>query len=383
MINATETPSALILETAKRLAEGIASRADQADREGRLPAQDIEDLKGSGYMHMVVPRELGGLGLPLVDCAAAHLELSKGSASTGIVAAMTVQIFGDQREQRTWSDYDFERFSADLLEGALFNSAASEPKLGSPSRGGFYATTAQLTEDGWRINGHKQWITGGQHLTHILVKLSIEGDGATILVPAGTPGLDWHETWGDSLSLRASDSDDLYLRDVVVPEENLLLRGTAKKGPNAWFPAILATVYLGAALAARDALIEYALERVPTALGKPIATLPKIQRQIGEIDARLAAARSLLMDAARQWDPKQRKHTYPGIVRAKQFATTTAAEVTQQVMRVAGAGAISKDLPLERYFRDAQAGEMHPPSGDTAYEMVGTYALSSYANGHG
>jgi alkylation response protein AidB-like acyl-CoA dehydrogenase len=99
------------------------------------------------------------------------------------------------------------------------------------------------------------------------------------------PGIEWVETWGDSLSLRASDSHDVYFKDVVVPADYLIQRGAtpAQSVPSAWFPMVMSSVYLGTAIAARNAVIQYALERVPSALGKPIATLPKIQRQIGEM----------------------------------------------------------------------------------------------------
>jgi alkylation response protein AidB-like acyl-CoA dehydrogenase len=117
--------------------------------------------------------------------------------------------------------------------------------------------------------------------------------------------------------------------------------------------------------------VQFALERVPLALGKPIATLPKIQREIGEIDASLMAARALLFEVAENWDQR----TYGRVAAAKQFATRIAADVTDQAIRVAGAQSLTKGLPLERYFRDTRAGTMSPPSGDTAYEAVGREAL--------
>ncbi|MGF1504646.1 MAG: acyl-CoA dehydrogenase family protein, partial [Anaerolineae bacterium] len=221
-----------IMATARSLADAVASRAAEADRQGAMPPEDASDLMESGFLRMVVPAEYGGLDLPMADCIAAHLELAKASASTALVAGMTIQFFGYEREQRSWPQAMYARLCRAVAEGALINSVASEPNMGSPSRGAFYETNAVLTDDGWLINGHKQWITGGRHLTHMLVKLSIGEEDATILVPADAKGLDWHETWCESLSLRASNSHDLYLNDVLVPEENLVTRGTVpKKGP--------------------------------------------------------------------------------------------------------------------------------------------------------
>jgi alkylation response protein AidB-like acyl-CoA dehydrogenase len=213
----------------------------------------------------------------------------------------------------------------------------------------------------------------------------LDDQPALLLVRGGADGLLWDETWRDALSLRASDSHDLHLREVYVPPENLIDCGApAEKPPEAWFPLLVTCVYLGAALAARDAVIRYALERVPTALGKPIATLPKIQRQIGEIDVALQAAQTLLLAAARDWhgSADQRRALLPRLTAAKYLAAETAAAVTDKAMRIAGGASIGGGLPLARYFRDTRAGLMHPPAGDTALEIVGAGAVEAFRQAH-
>lgn len=370
------------LDVARQLAQDIATRADEADKLGKLPAEDVQALKESGYLTLSVPREYGGQGLSMRDCLAAHLELAQGSASTALVAGMQMHIFGHAREAHKWPEEWFERFCRSAVdERALFNSVASEPTLGSPSRGGLFETCAEEADDGWVINGHKTWTTGGQHLTHMLVSLMVEDDPAIMLVLQDTPGVQWVETWGDNaLSLRASDSHDVYFVDVHVPQEHLILRKATDPLPNTWFPMVVASVYLGTAMAARNALIKYALERVPTALGKPIATLPKIQRQIGEIDVALQAARALLLEVAGEWTGHDHHPQLPRIIAAKHVATETAIDVTDLALRAAGGSSITRALPLERYFRDVRAGLMHPPSGDTALEIVGKSAVEQTQN---
>jgi alkylation response protein AidB-like acyl-CoA dehydrogenase len=130
-------------------------------------------------------------------------------------------------------------------------------------------------------------------------------------------------------------------------------------------------VYLGTALAARDAVVRYALERVPKALGKSISHLPKIQRMIGEIDTALMAARALMLEVADETNPLLAR-----VAAAKQFAVETAITTTDHCIRIAGAAGVSPALPLERYMRDARAGNMHPPNGDTAYEAIGQGAIA-------
>jgi alkylation response protein AidB-like acyl-CoA dehydrogenase len=358
------------IDIAKALAAEVAARADEADRLGKMPSQDVEALKRSGYQSFTVPKRFGGPELSVRTCVEAQLELAKASGSTGLVAGMTMQVVGNARDLGQWSDSDWERLGDAACRGGLINSVASERDMGSPSRGGLFQTTAVLGNSGYVVNGHKTWTTGGRHLTHMLVRVTLDGAVAVLLIEGDRDGISWENTWEDALSLRASDSHDLTLDQVTVPTGNLIVQNATTLRPM-WFPMVLAATYLGVATAARDRLVQFALERVPLALGKPIATLPKIQREIGEIDASLMAARALLFEVAENWDQR----TYGRVAAAKQFATRIAADVTDQAIRVAGAQSLTKGLPLERYFRDTRAGTMSPPSGDTAYEAVGREAL--------
>jgi alkylation response protein AidB-like acyl-CoA dehydrogenase len=385
MMHVSTTPP---LDLAKHLAQEFMTRADEADTLGQLPAEDVQALQESGYLGLSVPKAYGGQELTLNDCLAAHLELAQGSASTAMVAGMPLHIFGYMREVRVWSDKVFERLGRASTNGGLINNVASEPLLGSPSRGGLPATTASPNPDGggWVINGQKTWSTGGRHLTHMLVTARLDDKPALLLVLQDTPGVEWVETWSDSLSLRASDSHDVFFKNVVVPSDHLIQQGAGQTSlpPSAWFPMVMSTVYLGAAIAARNAIITYALERAPTALGKPIATLPKIQRQIGEIDLTLQAAKALLFEVAGQWTGA-REHwqgLYPRVVAAKVQVIEAANEVTEKALRVAGGMSITKALPLERHFRDVRAGSMQPPSGDTALEIIGRHAIEQVKSQH-
>lgn len=367
-------------ELAQYLADDFALRADEADAQGKLPAEDIQLIKETGYLSLCIPKEYGGQGLPLRDCLAAHLKLAQGSGSTAMVAAMTVHMFGHASEVRRWPEKTFAWFCQEIVENqAIFNSVASEPEMGSPSRGGLPASSAESQAEGWLVNGHKTWTTGGSHLTHMLVRVRIEDDPAVVLITQDMPGITWQDTWSTALCLRASESHDVIFENVIVPPKNLIERGRTPgpASPSAWFPLIMASVYLGSAIAARDALIKFALERVPTALGKPIASLPKIQRQIGEIDMALQAAQALLLKAAGEWTGTEsdRAGQFPKVVAAKQYAIDVANTVTDQALHIAGGQGITKALPLERYFRDVRAGRMQPPSGDTALEIIGRHAI--------
>ena len=257
----------------------------------------------------------------------------------------------------------------------LVNSLASEPEIGSPSRGRIFATTVERSADSFVLNGRKTWSTGGTHLTHMIVGAMLEDEPTNVLVESHREGIEVLETWDDALSLRATDNHDVFFRDVCVPVDNLAARADAPQRFQPWAPMLFSTPYLGAGLAARDAVIRYALERVPKALGKSISTLPKIQRQIGEVDVQLMAARALLLEVADDEDPPPAR-----VAAAKQYAVEVANSATEQCVRIAGAAGLSRCLPLERFFRDARAGHMHPPNSDTAYETVGKGAIKLFSD---
>ncbi len=373
----TDTSPMDVLTLARDLAAGVHERAAEADQSRRLPRDDIEALARSGYLGLSVPREHGGWEASLATCVAAQLELARGSAATALVATMTVHLLGHEREVGSWSKDNFRALAQAAVAGELINSAASEPAMGSPSRGGLPASRAVRDGDRFVIDGHKTWVTGGAHLSHLIVQLRLEERAVQVWVPADSAGVRWEETWGEGLSLRASDSHDLYLEGVRVPASRLLTRPNPTRAPSVWFPLMVAANYLGPALAAREAVIRYARERIPTALGRPIATLPGIQRQIGEIDFPLQAAETFLLATAEAWsgDQADREAFLPRAAAAKHLAIETALEATDRALRIAGAAGLDPALPLERYFRDVRAGLMHPPSGDLALELVGRAAL--------
>jgi alkylation response protein AidB-like acyl-CoA dehydrogenase len=362
-------------DLAKELAQNFATRAAEADKKGELPREDIEDLKDSGYLGLPVPKALGGRGASLQECVAAQLELAQGSGSTALVAVMTLHLMGYARETQPWTTTFYEHMCGEVAKGALINAVASEPRLGSPSRGGLPDSFAEPRDDTLVINGHKTWVTGGKHLDHLLVKVRLNDEAVNVWIPGTTPGLRWENTWADSLSLRASDSHDLYLENVIVLAQNIIETSQTKAAPNIWFPMLIAATYLGVAFAARHEAIQYAKERVPTALGKAIATLPTIQRQIGEIDLALQTARVFLLQTASEWSGHNPELFLPKAVAAKHVAIETALQVTDKALRLVGATGLSKDLGIERYFRDVRAGLMHPPSSEAGLELLGRAAL--------
>lgn len=378
------------LATADDLAARFAERAPQHDRDASFPFENFADLRAAGFQLLTVPQEFGGWGATLSEAVRVIERLAQGDGSTALVFDMHVHVLGSLSESHAWNEETFARFYRLIVaEGAIINSCATEPELGSPSRGGLPATRAAWNGDGWRITGHKTFASGSPVLTHALIPSVIDNAPADtvglFLVPMDRPGLRIEPTW-DVMGMRSTGSHDLLLHDVPVAPDELVQRrepGVADAGPNsggAWFGLTVAGVYLGVASAARDVAVRFAQERKPTALkGAPIATLPSIQQLIGSLEAKLLTARSLLYTIADAWSghPDQRSELMPQIGLCKVIATTHAVEATDLALRVVGGQSMSRKLPLERLFRDVRAGLFHPPTEDVAYGNVGKYLLAS------
>ncbi|NWG22731.1 MAG: acyl-CoA/acyl-ACP dehydrogenase [Chloroflexi bacterium] len=369
---------------ADELAGRAASRAAIHDRDGTFPFDTFRDLHDSGYLALTVPEEYGGRGANPLELALAQERLARGDGSVALAATMHLMHVGMLAQARTWPAMLFERLCREIVaEGALINAAASEPGLGSPSRGGLPSTMAVRTENGWRINGRKSWTSLAPALRYFNVLAALHDDGqpprrANFLVPAGTPGLRIEETW-DNLGMRATASHDIVLENVHLPHDALLpgeSERSAAVDPRGW-AVVTAAVYTGIAAAARDFAVAYARSRQPGGMAGPIAELQTVQHRIAEIELLLFQSRSVLYGTAEAWQAYPERHDAIAwqLAAVKHIATNNAIKVTDLALRVVGSAGLARTLPLERYFRDVRAGLGHPPMDDAALTQIGRAAL--------
>jgi len=376
------------LAQADDLAARFAARAAEHDRTGAFPHANIADLRAAGWPALPVPTAHGGAGAGLGDLVRLVERLAAGDGSTALAFTMHLQTIGSAADGRGWAEARFaEVCHAVVTSGALVNACASEPELGSPSRGGLPKTVARRSGSVWAITGRKTFASLAPVLDYLVIPAALEGEAGAIgrfLVPRGE-GVRVVETW-DAMGMRATGSHDVVLEDVNVHEDDLLYRQSAaapdphQSNANAWFTLTVTSVYLGVAAAAHDAALRYAHERVPTALGRPIATVEAIQRRLGRAELDLRVARAYLYQVADDWDraagDADRRSALGGdIVGAKLHATNAAIAVVEEAMRVAGGAAMRRGWALERCYRDVRAGIYHPPSDDQGLALLGRLAL--------
>ncbi|GGM30303.1 acyl-CoA dehydrogenase family protein [Micromonospora yangpuensis] len=371
------------LEAARRLAPRFAARAAGHDRDGTFPVADFADLREAGLFGLMVPVELGGSGATFAEYAAVAAELARGNGATALVFNMHASVTGalgavDEDLAEALGVPDEALAARDALlraaaEGAWYAVAMSE--RGAGARLSQLSTEYQPVDGGWQLKGSKTFCSGAGHADGYLVAARSAADPSVVsqfLVPATGDGLRVEPTW-DSMGMRATSSHDLHL-DVTVPADRLLggVEGLAlviaQLMPH-WLVASYAAVYTGVARAAVEAAAAHLNAR-------DLAGLPAVRARLGRADAAVAAASLAVAEAARRVDEAPGDaETNRWVWRAKLLAGTTAAEVAASMVEAAGTSATRRGHPLERLYRDARCGSLHPATSDVCADWLGIAAL--------
>ncbi|MGH2468128.1 MAG: acyl-CoA dehydrogenase family protein [Candidatus Limnocylindrales bacterium] len=384
------------------LAEGLGrlQGLGRGPADGSFSPEVPRALAAAGLQRLVVPLGHGGLGAGLRETALvlAALGALDGSAALGL--AMHCQIIGGalQASAGRWP----LPLLRELLDGCATGggwaggavaeeragSAAVEERAGEPERGARLDTTAVPAADGtYRLDGQKPWVTWLPSLHRLLVMAAVEQGTGLFLVDPTTPGVEIEGRF-ESLSLRGSGSGQLGLRDVAVPADRLVScrprgrpdpRGPA---PQAWFGLVVAATYLGVGEGGRAAVAAFAGGRRPSDAPRGIGAIPSVAVRLGRLDAALRVARLVVLETARRWDATPagdaaaREALLDDVALAKVTATNAAVTATDEALRVCGGPGLVEG-PLERAFRDARAGLIHPPLDDICYQSFARRLLGA------
>lgn len=365
----------------------IAGRdAERIDRSGEFPQAALRGLHEAGVYRAILAD--GPQRLTLSDVSRIVQAVSQGDPSAGLILVNTLHALEKQKAQRSWPEPLWAELVAAAEHGPVHvNSARAEPDLGAPARGGLPATTARRTADGWAIDGRKSYVTGSRHLDYQLVWAKTDEPTTRVghlIVPrvqGGRPtaGLEVVETW-DHLGLRGSATHDVVYSGVEVPADHFIEipfvdgRYVDPVGRGGASSLLHAVIYVGVARAALSAFARFAHERVPGALGRPIAETERIQTVAGEIEGLIVTAEELihsLTPRAEDGDAEAIKRTQI----AKPIIAAHAIEAVQTAVAALGNPALSRSNPLERHLRDVLCARVHPPQVDAARLAVGRRVL--------
>ncbi len=376
-----------------QLTARFAATAADHDRYGSFPHDNFAALQRHGLIALVAPTAVGGGGASLGTARRVIAAVARGEPATALILTMTyLQHNAIARADSRWPRHLRERVLQDAAQhGALMNSLRVEPALGSPARGGLPDTIARRDDEGWTIDGHKLYTTGIEGLGWLSVWGRTDEDEprvGTFLVPRDAPGVRVIESW-DHLGLRASGSHEVVFENVRIPLDHAVdLRAPADWAPDAgsqtdidghatqqaWMVVMLGSLYDAVAQSAADWLAGFLNERAPGSLGAPLASLPRVQEQVGEIRALLRSNRVLLDHAAAEVDAGRAPSAVDsGLL--KFTVTRDAVRAVEIALQLCGNHGLNRRNPLERHYRDVLCSRIHTPQNDAILVAAGKAAL--------
>ena len=362
----------------------LAKTAALHDRFGSFPLENFALLRRHGVIGLQAARDLCDDPLDLMQARRVIAAVARGEPSTALVLVMTWLFSLEIARNPNWPAQLRDRVLHDIAaNGALANSLRVEPALGTPARGGVPETTARRVPGGWSVSGHKLYSTGIPALAWLGVwgrTDDAEPLVGNFLIPGNAPGVRIVETW-DQLGMRASGSHDAIFEDVFIPHDHAVdIRAPdawqVSWGPEylIWMSVLLGALYDAVARNARDWLVQFALDRHPSNLGAALATLPRYQEKIGEIDAMLYT-NTILLDRASIAAIGELSAVECNFV--KRNVTNNAISVAQLALALIGNPGLSRANPLERHYRDTLSGRVHSPQEDVILTAAGKAAFAA------
>ncbi len=348
----------------KRFADNeVRPNAVEYDVEERFPHDIVEKAAEMGLTGTTIPIEYGGAGYGAVDSVLIAEEMF--AADPGIALSVLATSFGTEAIQEYGTDEQKERFLEPVAMGeAISGAAISEPDTGSDVSS--VSTRAEKDGDEWVINGTKMWITNGSvgDFFVTLCKTDPDADGryngfSQIVIESDRDGFSSEKITG-KMGIRASDTAELVLDDVRVPEENLI--GTEGAGfyqQMQFFDATrtgVAAQGVGIAKGAAERALEYAQEREQ--FGRPIGDFQAIQHKLAEMHTDTEAARNLTYKSAWEVDAGGAPNTTLASM-AKEFASRIAVEVANEAVQIHGGAGYVNDFDVERFYRDAKITQIY------------------------
>jgi alkylation response protein AidB-like acyl-CoA dehydrogenase len=372
----------------RRVTDALAANAERYDRSAEFPWDSIQIIHEAGLLAYGIAPEFGGVVEPTItDTVRIGQAIGHGDASVALLATMTIAQHLVNGESHVWPEELYRRVVADSAEGpVLLNAIRAEPELGAPARGGLPKTKVRRSDNGWIVSGHKAYGTGSEGLAYHLVWAATEDDEPLqghVIVPGDDPGIEIIKTW-DHLGMRATSTHDVVYHDIEVPFENfkgepmvpgsLTGGGTRRQGTLMGIALSVTAMYVGVARAAQEFFNQFAHERVPSALGKPIAQTERIQSVAGEIEAQLMQAEEILYGLARRIDEGD-PVALSRAPFAKLLATRNAVTAVETAVAALGNPALTNHHPLQRHLRDVLCCRIHPPQDDMALIVLGKRTL--------
>lgn len=341
-------------------ANEIRPHARDWDRDQHLPDEVIAKMAEIGLLGVLTETEYGGAGLGYLANSIVMEEIARQCGATALflaahngLATAHIRLAANPEQKK--------KYLPRLATGEIIGSwGLTEPGCGSDAAA--MSTRAVKDGDGWRITGHKQFITNGTRAS-IFVVTAITDPAAgprgisAFLVEKDAPGFSvGHKE--DKMGMRASDTVTLNFENVYAGPETLC--GKLGQGYTDALKVLergrvgIGALSVGLARGALEEAVAYGKER--KSFGKPLVDHQAIAFMLADMATEVDAARLLVRDAAITLDGGRSDRIKSSV--AKMFASEIATKACLNAIQICGGYGYTKDLPVERYMRDAKLCEI-------------------------
>ncbi len=317
-----------------------------------FPTELIPEMAELGMLGANLPTDYGCAGLKAVAYGLLMQELERGDSGLrsfasvqGALVMWPIFAYGSEEQK--------ERYLPAMAQGELIGCfGLTEPDFGSNPAG--MQTKAERREGGWVLNGAKMWITNGTIADVALVWARCDdGKVRGFLVEKGSEGFSAPEQ-KRKMSLRASVTSELVLRDVFVPDERVLPGVEGMKGPLSCLTQArygIAWGVLGSAMECFHTALEYAKTRVQFSL--PIAAYQLIQEKLADMATEITKGQLLALQLGRL--KEQGRATFQQVSLAKRNNVAMALEVARTSRAILGASGITLEYPIMRHMLNLES----------------------------
>ncbi|WP_442681704.1 acyl-CoA dehydrogenase family protein [Stenotrophomonas sp. JC08] len=353
----------MLQDVARRIAqEKIGPSAEHHDATGEYPLENIRLLGENGLMGIEVPAEYGGAGMDPVSSVLAIIEVSAADAAHATIMSVNNSLFCNAVLSHG-SEEQKQLYVRAIAEGREIGAfALTESQSGSDATA-MRCRAVRQADGTYVINGQKSWITSGPVARYIvLFAMTDPGKGSrgitAFMIDTTRAGFGRGKT-EPKLGVRASATCEIEFQDYVARAEDVI--GVEGQGFKIAMSLLdsgrigIASQAVGIARAAYEASLAYARER--KSFGAPIGSFQMIQAKIADMKCKLDAALLLTLRAA--WLKSQGRKFSTEAAVAKLTASEAAMWIAHQAVQIHGGMGYSKEMPLERYFRDAKITEIY------------------------
>ena len=348
----------------------ISKNAPEVDRSGAFPTRSVDALAQAGLLGLTSAKGDGGLGESLRAAATVVEQVAAECGSTAMILCMhyagaaVLEKYGSEAVRR-------EVAAGKHLSTLAFSERGSRSQFWAP------LSTAEAADGGFRLAARKSWVTSANHATAYVWSSRPSGaDGLSSLwlVSSGSPGIEIGGEF-DGLGLRGNDSTPVTASGVPVTADNRL--GADGEGLSIMLETVLPTFNVLTAATAvglmRGAIRASASHAAETRFehsGSTLADLPTLRAHLATMQIAADSAACLLDDTLSAIE-SGRDDAQLRVLESKAAAGEAAARVTDLAMRVCGGAAFSREVGIERRFRDARACLVMAPTSDQLHDFIG------------